>query len=92
MNIWNEIDEDVMRALSGVIYSIWESVGFSIEYDEVQHELELMVYDKSYMYDNKKVVFHKKFNYEIKTADILTKANIVSMIGIYLTMEYCPGS
>lgn len=29
MNVWNKIDELIMRAIGGTIYSIWGSVGFS---------------------------------------------------------------
>ena len=47
MNIWNKIDEPVMRAVSGIVYNIWGSVGFGIDYSEDKKEIHLTIWDRS---------------------------------------------
>lgn len=88
MNIWNKIDEPIMRAISGMVYNIWGSVGFYTDYNEDKKEIELIVWDRSYRCDNKKVVVNKIFNYEIKNTNTSTILEIVEMIEKYLIENY----
>lgn len=88
MDIWNKIDEPVMRAISGIVFNIWGTVGFSIDYSEDKKEIELIVWDKSYRCDDKEVVVNKIFSYEIKNTDTSTILVIVEMIEKYLIENY----
>lgn len=88
MNIWNKIDEPVMRAISGIIYNIWGERGFSIDYDDEKYEIELIIWDKSYKAEDKKVVVNNKFDYKISNANSSTIADIVSMIEKYLIKNF----
>lgn len=88
MNIWNKIDEPVMRAVSGIVFDIYGTVGFSIDYDDNKHEIELVIWDKSYKSDDKKVVVNNKFNYEISDTKTHTVLAIVEMIEKYLIENF----
>ncbi|WP_297136064.1 hypothetical protein [Terrisporobacter sp.] len=88
MNIWNKIDEPVMRAVSGIVYGIWGSVGLAIDYNEDKKELELTIWDKSYRCEDKKVVVNKRFNYEIKNTNTSTILDIVEVIEKFLIENY----
>lgn len=88
MNIWNEIDEPITRAMSGIVYSIWGGVGFGVGYIEDTKEIHIKVWDRSYRCDDKEIVVDKKFNYEIKNTDTSTILGIVEMIEKYLIENY----
>ena len=88
MNIWNKIDEPVMRAVSGIVYNIWGSVGFGIDYSEDKKEIHLTIWDRSYRCDDKKVVVNKRFDYEIKNTNTSTILDIVETIEKFLIENY----
>ena len=88
MNVWNKIDEPIMRAIGGTIYSIWGSVGFSIGYNEDEKKIELIIFDKSYRCEDKEIVVNKIFNYEIRNTNTSTILEIVEMIEKYLIENY----
>lgn len=88
MNIWNEIDEPIMRSIGGIVFDIWGAVGFSIDYIEDKKEIELIIWDKSYRCDDKEVVVEKTFNYEIKNTNTSTILEVVEMIEKYLIENY----
>ena len=88
MNVWNKIDEPIMRAIGGTIYSIWGSVGFSIDYNEDEKKIELIIFDKSYRCEDKEIVVNKIFNYEIRNTNTSTILEIVEMIEKYLIENY----
>lgn len=68
MNIWNKIDELIMRAVADTVYNIWGRVGIMMDYNEENKQIHLMIWDMSYTRDDKKVVVDKTFNYHIKDA------------------------
>lgn len=88
MNIWDKIDEPVMRAISGIVHSIWGNVGFSIGHKEDEKEIDLIIWDRSYRCEDKEIVVQKIFPYEILNADSSDINNIVSMIEKYLIENY----
>lgn len=88
MNIWNKIDEPVMRAVGNVICSIWGQVGFSIAYEDKRKELALTIWDKSYTCEDKEIVVNKIFSYEIKDTTVSTILDIVEMIEKYLVNDF----
>lgn len=77
-----------MSAIGGIIFSLWGSVGFSIDYNDDKKEIELVVWNKSYRCDDKEVVVDKIFNYEISNTNTSTIVAIVEMIEKYLIENY----
>ncbi|HBF8685607.1 TPA: hypothetical protein KO123_002314 [Clostridioides difficile] len=88
MNLWFKIEEPVMRAISGIVFNIWGSVCFSMEYIEKNKQIELEIYDRPYRYEGKKIVAKKLFDYKLINADYKEIHDIVSMIEKFLLENY----
>lgn len=43
MNIWNKIDEPIMRAVADTVYNIGGRVGIMMDYNEENKQIHLMI-------------------------------------------------
>lgn len=84
---WESIKNDIIRATSGIIYSIWGGVGFSVLHSN--KEINLIVWDKSYKLDDKKEVVNHKFRYDIENSEPMkSKHDIIGEIEKHLIENY----
>ena len=87
--MWNIIEETVMRAVSGIVYDIWGSVGFSVRYYEELKEIHLIVWNKSYKCEDKKEVVSKKFKFNLdEMTEFKAKYDVIESLEKYLIENY----
>lgn len=87
--MWENIEETVCRATGNIVYGIWGPVGVSIDYEKDTKEVALIVWDKSYRRDDKKVVVDKKFKIDLETtSEIRVKHDLIANIEEYLLENY----
>lgn len=83
-----KIEETVDRAISGLVYDVWGSVGFRTEYYKEENKFNLIVWDKSYKCDDKKEVVNKSF--EVNFSDFENKVihDLFYQVEKYLLENY----
>lgn len=87
--MWERIEETVDRAVSGIVYGIWGSVGFGTDYNKNTKEVSLVVWDKSYRCSDKKVVVDMKFKFDLESMiEVKAKHDVIESIEKYLLENY----
>ena len=87
--MWDRIKETVSRAISGIVYGIWGSVGFRTDYNENTKEVSLVVWDKSYKCSDKKAVVDMKFKFDLENIpELKAKYDVIASIEKYLLENY----
>lgn len=87
--MWKRIEGTIVRAVSGIVYDIWGSVGFSIRYYEELEEIHLIVWNKSYKCEDKEEVVSKKFKFNLdEMTELKAKHDIIESLEKYLIENY----
>ena len=84
----NKIEETVDRAISGIVYGIWGSVGFRTSYYKEENEFNLIVWNKSYKYDDKKEVVNKRFKIDFSDLENKVIHDLIYQVEKYLLENY----
>lgn len=83
-NHLNLIEERVMNAISGTVFSIYGGVCFGVDYLEDENKIWVRVFDMPMRYEDKELIVDEKFDYEFKMDIYIDTHDIVEMIERYL--------